>query len=31
MQAKVIINGGSEFNLTRWNASEFNNDMTLYI
>jgi len=31
MQAKVIVNGGPEFNLTRWNASDFNTNTTLYI
>lgn len=31
MRAKVIVNGELEFNLTRWNAYEFNTDTTLYI
>ena len=28
---KVIVNNQTEFNLTKWNANQFNDDMTLYI
>lgn len=31
MNAKVIVNEQYEFTLTRWSATEFNNNTTLYI